>query len=253
MTITLRNIGGIVVVIAFICLLISLNRRWQLGAAVSQGDLRAIQYYCDHGVNVNSRDMIANVTPLRRAIDSDQLDAFELLLQLGASPDAAGRDGLSATDLAASMGDKKWLQLALANGADPNRFNDAPGFNAGTPLYFAIRKGRRRNVVTLLDNGADPDIAVDSSGATALTRASAFAQWSIVILLLERGADVHAGPPGGSFIESLRQRDFSNHLVEFNTVRNLLGSEYDPSIVFKDTYLGRDSEGKPVYTPPDPQ
>ncbi|TWU19504.1 hypothetical protein [Allorhodopirellula heiligendammensis] len=81
----------------------------------------------------------------------------------------------------------------------------------------------------------------------------AVAQWGIVILLLERGADVHAGPPGGSFIESLRQRDFSNHLVEFNTVRNLLGSEYDPSIVFKDTYLGRDSEGKPVYTPPDPQ
>lgn len=245
-----RNTSGVAMMLAVVFILSATHQRWRLGRAARRGDLASIKHYHDRGFDVNAVDFVSGKTPLSLSVESGKFDAFELLIKFGASADITGRDGLSSTDLTASKQDSAWLKLALSNGADPNRFNKAIGYNYGTPLYFAIKNGKPVNVLTLLENGANPENLVDISGATALTRASAFAQWDIVILLLRRGADVCAGPQGGNFIESLKQRDFSAHLDEFETIKTLLGSDFDPQIVFRDSYFGRDGKGKPILTPP---
>lgn len=245
----LRNTSGVVVALFVTWFLSSVHQRWQLGRAAARGDLALIEHYYERGVDINAKDIVTGKTSLMLSVESGNGAAFERLIKLGASPDLTGRDGLSSTDLAASKGNAIWLKMALANGADVNRLNSAKGFNYGRPIYFAIKNGRLENVLTLLDNGANPDLPVDKSGATAVTRASAFAEWDIVVLLLRRGADVNSGPPGGSFIGSLRQRDYSNSLDKFATIKKLLGSEYDPQVVFDGSYFGRDESGRPILDP----
>ena len=64
-------------------------------------------------------------------------------------------------------------------------------------LFYAIIKGETYNVQRLLSEGADPNISNPDSGFTGLMRASLFSDNSILVLLLNAGADVNKETKNG--------------------------------------------------------
>ncbi len=138
------------------------------------------------------------------------------LIQSGADPNAAGRDGMTPLVWALRAHNVQGVRALLARGADPNRHGarwdalhvaagsedpamlrallDARGdVNArdvaGDPLLrSAVMSSRLGNVRLLIERGADVN-AVGHGHETPALLAAGTDQWDTVALLLEHGAD----------------------------------------------------------------
>ena len=97
-------------------------------------------------------------------------DIVELLLQLGADPNAATRAGGStALHRAAYVGHLGIVQLLLAGGASPG-LQDADG---QTPLHKAVQQGQAEVAAALLDVSPDLGAVRDRRGRLATDLAAA--------------------------------------------------------------------------------
>ena len=118
-------------------------------------------------------------TPLMVAALHGTHETFRLLLEAGANPNAANKNG--ATPLLWSVTDAKKVDMLLAHGADVNAKNDF----AVTPLFVAAGVPNRSDVVRmLLSHGADIS-ARASFGDSVLKRAIKLSDLSIVETLFQ--------------------------------------------------------------------
>ena len=92
---------------------------------------------------------------------------------------------------AALYGDSEVVRLLLDNGANPNAQND----DGGTALMYAIDDAEKTRL--LLEHGVNPNLR-SGEGRTALLIAVGRAgSYSVVKLLLEKGADAKLRLPDG--------------------------------------------------------
>ena len=123
---------------------------------------------------------------LKAVKDRDGTEATELLNQPGTTIVNA-RDlvsGQSALHYVVQRRDLTWVRFLLQKGANPN-FADKDGI---TPLQIAVRLGFVEGIEELLKGGAQVDVA-DSTGETPLIGAIHRRDAGMVKLLLENGAN----------------------------------------------------------------
>lgn len=128
-------------------------------------------------------------TPLIAAATAADLGALRALIAAGARVD---RDSGGLTPLIAATRDSydgriEAVMTLLANGADPNRADEA----GNAPLHFAALTRDAGVAQSLIDAGARID-AINREGLTPLSIASEAANWTVVEFLLKRGAAAHA-------------------------------------------------------------
>jgi ankyrin repeat protein len=160
-------------------------------AAVS-GSLEAMTLLVDKGASVNAANS-AGVTALMMSVTD--IDKVSLLLAKGADVNAASKRGRTALLLAA-MSDRSAgiVRLLLAKGADP-KVVDVLKVNA---LNAAVRGDDIETIRIFADAGVAADTA-DFAGFTPLIGAAFSGNVQAVKLLLGKGANVNAVSGDGSF------------------------------------------------------
>ena len=91
---------------------------------------------------------------LLRAASMGSPRAVEVLLRLGADPDAADQHGRTALHIAAEEGNVELARLLVYHGANLNALDKNI---LSTPLVWAVVHGRRDVAKLLLESGADPN------------------------------------------------------------------------------------------------
>ena len=146
-------------------------------------------------------DVASNrISPLHRAVERNLPAIVRLLLDYGASPDSADKEGRTALMMAAWRNHVDILQLLIMRGADVNK-KDLRRRNALHNLAAdkACRFGWGEEVVSLLlktECAVGGEGGVDELGRTPLHWACASGNWRFVELLLARNEDGNGGKAG---------------------------------------------------------
>ena len=160
---------------------------WLLGAMVWAGPLHEAAARGDQeGVRASVAGGLDSLdeqglTPLVLAIQNGHPECVELLLQLGANPNAGNWTALHE---AALMGDVASTQALLQHKADPNRREKQ---NRGTPLHVACFQGHLEICRLLLRAGAQINLR-DGEGLTPLFHAKDQGFGELVKFLKASGA-----------------------------------------------------------------
>ena len=134
-------------------------------AAIRANDLTSLEALLKAGADPNAAEPRGGMTPLMHAAVSGSLQAMTLLLDQGASVNAANSAGVTALMMSVTDIDK--VSLLLAKGADVN----AATKRGRTALLLAAMSDRSAGIVRLLmAKGADPK-AVDVLKVNALNAA----------------------------------------------------------------------------------
>ncbi|MCC7441517.1 MAG: ankyrin repeat domain-containing protein [Bdellovibrionales bacterium] len=118
-------------------------------------------------------------TPLRAAVEGQQVEAVRFLLSVGAPVDKASKRGETPLNYASRHGNLAIVQDLLKAKADPNA---AEMEWRWTPLMRAASQGHAEIVEALLKAGADPDYK-DRDGKTATDHANAGGHKGLMPLL----------------------------------------------------------------------
>ena len=125
-------------------------------------------------------------TPLCVAAFAGYFKVAELLSQApGVQVDKPGMDNVTPLLMACCQEHKRIVKLLLNNGADP----DMAVQYGITALHIACRTGNTKIVELLLNNKADPNI-VDAMGQAAIHHVCVAGHAKILKMLLDAGADV---------------------------------------------------------------
>ena len=156
--------------------------------AVIHHRLEVAAYLIDRGVNFNIIASSSDRSVWMLACSQDSPEMVCLFLDHGADPSAVDARGVSP--LQAALSHPEVLRVLMFQGADPNQlFGDG-----STPLLYLVRQrqGDHMQAITvLLELGADPDLAFDTTtGETVLMMAAVGHRVDLVKLLLKHGADV---------------------------------------------------------------
>lgn len=121
------------------------------------------------------------LTPLVLVIQNGHPECVELLLQLGAKPNAGNWSPLHE---AALVGDVASARVLLQRKADPNRREKA---NGGTPLHVACFQGQTEIAKLLIKAGANLNLR-DKEGFTPLFQAKDQGHFELMKYLKSLGA-----------------------------------------------------------------
>ena len=155
-----------------------------LADAAASGDAARVRKLVQDGTDPNARGD-RDVTPLEWALLRKDLRGMQALLDAGADPLRPGTGGATALHMAAMADDTAYLRLLLDRGADPN----APhGITQAPPLSAALMNPKDDAFDLLLAHRADPNRA-DRLGNTPLHVAAKTHKTRDVLRLLEAGAD----------------------------------------------------------------
>lgn len=140
------------------------------------------------GAQVNNAALaqLSHDTPLHHAIDSQQMDIAEMLLNRGADISAVDSYGETSIFKAISDGNLEFLELLYHRGVDFN----ATGPYGLRPLHSAAEMGDENAVRFLLIYGADIN-ASSTNNKTALYFAAKFSRLEVVKRLLQFQPDVN--------------------------------------------------------------
>ena len=156
--------------------------------AAMHGDQQAVRELVRQKADVNA-PQADGTTALHWAVQANDLEMADLLIQAGAKVSTANVAGAKPLQLAAVNGSSAMIERLIAAGADPS----APLTKSGdTALMLASRTGKVDAVRTLLDRGANVNAQETWGGTTALMWAVSEKHPEVVKLLIERGADVSA-------------------------------------------------------------
>lgn len=89
------------------------ERETSLHMAVANGRYKSVIYLINHGANLHART-IKNWQPIHHATRFRKVNIANYLIQKGASPHARTSDGLSAIDMARTLGDQQLLRIFKA-------------------------------------------------------------------------------------------------------------------------------------------
>ncbi len=146
--------------------------------------------------------------------------------------DHADEAGWTTLHIAASIGNKKLVQLLLSH--DPPASVKTVANSGQTPLFVAVSKGHLEIVNILLDAKASPS-AKDRNGTTPLQRASAAGLVELVARLLDAGAPINASDNQGWTALHHAQAERRTDVVEL-----LLSRGADPEKKTKDDETYKD-------------
>lgn len=96
---------------------------------------------------------------LHLAVKEGNLEQVSILLSLGADPNQAMNNGITALTIAAKFGYFAIVKLLLENKADLNHVKP----NSRSPLYFAAQNGHLEIVQLILDNHGDKNSAFNTN------------------------------------------------------------------------------------------
>ena len=150
-----------------------------LHEAASRGDVEGLRQL--GAAQIDAPDE-KGLTPLVLAIQTGHPECVEVLLQMGANPNA-GPNNWSPLHEAALMGDVPSLQALLRRKADPNRQEKQ---NRGAPLHVACFQGQLEVCRILIQAGANVNLR-DREGLTPLFHARDQGHPELVKLLKAAG------------------------------------------------------------------
>ncbi|HUF74544.1 MAG TPA: ankyrin repeat domain-containing protein [Gammaproteobacteria bacterium] len=163
--------------------------------AVRAGDSVAVRRLLEDAAfdaNVAEAD---GTSVLHYAVERNDAELVDRLLDAGANADARNRYGVSPLYIAALNGNAGIVSILLDHGVDPN--TALP--EGETVLMTAARSGDVATIDVLARAGADPDAREDWKGQTALMWAAAENNAPAIRRLLEAGADRDATSADGEF------------------------------------------------------
>jgi ankyrin repeat protein len=162
---------------------------------VQQGDQAAAELFLAAGMDANVAVDREGNTALMVAANNGRTSIVDAMVKSGADVNVANRAGVSPLMRAATQSDVTLVRKLLDANADLNH-KAADGDNA---LSFAAARGRRENVVLLLESGATPEV-IDR----AFVAAAKYGEPEIARLLRDGGADVKK-VGGEALVEAIRQ------------------------------------------------
>jgi ankyrin repeat protein len=160
--------------------------------AAFHGNLPAVKALIDAGADVKAKNSYGPFLPgdLGGAFWSGSQTHQDpvFLLQMHGVNTADMQNGYTPLDLTMfSSRHKEIVDLLLAKGADVN----AQASSGATPLFWAVMRDQKDDVVTLLAKGANVNLA-DAYGDTILDCALHLNYVGLVPILVDHGADVNA-------------------------------------------------------------
>ncbi len=155
--------------------------------AVMTNDVDRLQTLLSANADVNE-PQVDGTTAMHWAVQHDDLQTAQLLVQAGANPDIANRTDAKPLQLAALNGNAAMLTLLIEAGADPNAQQT---INGDTALMIAARTGVPDAVQVLLDHGSEVNARETWGGTTPLMWAVNENHIDVINLLIARGADVN--------------------------------------------------------------
>jgi ankyrin repeat protein len=158
------------------------DNAYPLHFAAERGDLAVVRLLVEHGADPVGAGTMHELDVLGWAVGFDyahRVDVAEYLLAHGASHSLV---------TAVAMGDVAAIRARAAAGDDLDLRMDRTNLRR-TPLHLAVRKRQPASLVTLLELGANANIA-DASGMTPLDEAALTDDQAAVARLLDRGAQM---------------------------------------------------------------
>ena len=189
--------------------------------AAAFGNLEVVDLLCQHGANVNKRDM-QNLTPLELAIRSlpyhvtvkDILQMVKTLLKHGAALESC-----AALYDAVTMGNPDLVRLLCNNGVEINTADkqyqdcvagDVNSQDQDTPLHFAARMLNPEVIQALCEFGADVnkdnalgDLPLQLATRTMSSGSDPTRKSQVLKLLCEFGSDINKANQAGETPTSL--------------------------------------------------
>lgn len=111
---------------------------------------------------VNARDITTGETAMHAVVQRRDLTWVRFLLQRGANPNIADKNGITPLQIAVQLGFIEGAERLIKGGAQV----DVPDSTGETPLITAIHRRDTAMVELLITNGANPD-RTDNSGRSA--------------------------------------------------------------------------------------
>lgn len=135
---------------------------------------------------VNAREVTTGETALHAVVQRRDLTWVKFLLQRGANPDIADKNGVYPIQIAAQLGFIEGVERLIEGGADV----DVSATTGETPLISAVHRRDLKMIEILVENGASPDRS-DNSGRSARDYAALMGGRSGVLEAIEEaeGAD----------------------------------------------------------------
>lgn len=141
------------------------NECWK--ACYNTGNLDFVKDCLDKGMDINARAEISGATPLDASIYGGHGHISDYLINQGADVNAVGYEDYTILMAAANQGLPDMIRTLLEKGADPNLASPTTG---ETPLHAVTAKAFTERalecVKLLLEAGADPNAKAKSGVAT---------------------------------------------------------------------------------------
>ena len=187
----------------------------EVADAAMKADRAAVRAAIARKADVNA-PQVDGTTALHWAVEHDDLELTNLLLQAGARVAARTREGVTPIQLAAINGSGLMLDRLLKAGADPNAALTPSG---DTALMMAARTGKTDAVRVLVEAGAGVNARESWGGTTPLMWAASEGHGDAAKLLIASGADVNAR---SHYVAAANGRGFEG--------RTPIASRTDPSV-----------------------
>ncbi len=134
---------------------------------------------------VNAREISSGETALHAVVQRRDLTWVKFLLQRGANPNIADKNGVYPIQIAAQLGFIEGVERLIKGGAEVD-VSDSTG---ETPLVSAVHRRDLKLIELLVENGASPD-RTDNSGRSARDYAMLMGGRSLVLETIEKAEKV---------------------------------------------------------------
>ncbi len=186
------------------------NREIALGGlialllAASGGNLNAVKYFVEAGVNIEAREK-DGATSLYIASQNGYLEIVQYLVDKRANIEAIEKDGATPLYIASQNGCLEIVQYLVSKGAEI----EVAQKDGATPLFIASQKGYLEIVKCLADSGAKLDV-MREGGITSLYIASQNGHLAVVQYLVDNGANIESAEIDG--VTSLLIAAYMGHI-----------------------------------------
>ena len=158
-------------------------------AAVSMGNLEAVQQLILAGADVNKRNAFTKDTPILRSLYGDNAEITRLLVYSGADINVKNNYNHSPMFLALEKQKGEFIDLFLSSGVKEGLNTDY--------LFRAVAKKNYMGVLAMLKGGVKPNVK-NTKGNTPLIIAASLGDVPTVQSLMAYGADVNAANNDGN-------------------------------------------------------
>jgi ankyrin repeat protein len=158
-------------------------------AAVSMGNLEAVQQLILAGADVNKKNAFSKDTPLLRSLYGDNAEITRLLVYSGADINVKNNYNHSPMFLALEKQKGEFIDLFLSSGVTEGLSTDY--------LFRAVAKKNYMGVLAMLKGGVKPNVK-NEKGNTPLIISASLGDIPAVQSLMAYGADVNAANNDGN-------------------------------------------------------